>query len=195
MLSKLTALHKLKLPGSRRWQASLAALLPVSALLVGALTAAPAAAALNYLDQYKSEIPGGNGYCLDDWNYSQAAGNPVVAYPCNNSDPAQGWYSDGYALHLNYPNGYPTNTCLTVLNKQTGNGSPVGVAPCDESPEQAWDIYAADPGGGEMWNPYSGKCLDIPGYAVTQLGGPPHQLIIWTCNFQWNQTWFGPLAQ
>jgi Ricin-type beta-trefoil lectin domain len=186
--------RKLKLFTSRRWRVGLAALLPVSALLAGVLTASPASADDTwYFSTIQSAMQGGphDPACLDDWNWAQNNYAIVVAYPCNANDKAQQWALDitNDTIHPTDANGNPVySVCLDVY-ADAGPGANVDLYQCNHTDAQLW-FQSTDWIRGEYsrvvnYNAQSEQsCLDIPNYGndVTPPGGPPTQLHVWTCN-------------
>lgn len=190
---------KLKLLTSRRWRVGLGALLPVSAILVGVLTASPASAESNPSDSWsfgliQSAMQGGpyDPACLDDWNGTTNNYNPVVAYPCNYNDHGQWWAIDktNDTIHPAYETwlGQIVPNYLVCLDVYAGGGigADVELYQCNNTGAQQW-LSTANfaPGAyGLIINPQTHGCLDLPSYGqdVTPPGGPPTQEHIWTCN-------------
>ena len=188
----LAACRQVKLLTSRRWRARLAVLLPASALLASVLTATPASADDYGYGMLTTPVQvGPDQYaCLDDWQGATFPGAIVTSYPCDTNDNAERWAYDytNETLHLAAPDGTALNSCVDVYGAGTVNGTPVILWPCSSTdPAQIW-FYES---GGLFYNPNSAKCLDIPRWSVTQTGGPPIQLDIWTCKMPWetNQQW------
>lgn len=105
------------------------------------------------------------GSCLDNRNSSAADGNPIQAWRCNGS------IGERWTLK---PNGTlrAQGKCLDVLHSSTANGSLVDLRSCNGTAAQRWRLH-----GGELVNPASARCLDIPGASPS--GGV--QLVIWDC--------------
>jgi hypothetical protein len=184
MSSALRVRRGLNLLTSLRWRVCLAALLPVSALLAGVLTTSPASASSQgLLSSYTGAF--GEG-CLDAWQDTHKLLNLVVAYPCSNDDPAEYWYYDGTYIHPAGGNGPDYGSCLDVYGNG-GVGSPVDLYYCNGTDAQKWTLN----GNGQLVNKSS--CLDIPkwGYGMTQPGGNPIQMHVWSCgNIGPWQQWF-----
>jgi hypothetical protein len=190
-----------KLPSLRHRLAVLVAVLAVSVLLVSPAMSTPAEAdttTTGLISPWQLAYPDGNSACLDDWFDSTDAYNPVVAYPCDPyyQDPAQKWTLDTTNNTIQLANA--GSHCLDVYAGGLANGARVDLYPCNNSGAQTWEFLSfpwIGPYVGEIYNPQSNKCLDIPNYAngLTYPGGSPINLDIWDCHGGTNQTWlFNP---
>ena len=140
--------------------------------LVGGL--APAAAAAGPT----GPITGLAGKCLADSGGATANGNPIVLYHCTGGTE-QSWQvpGDGTLRVL--------GKCLDIRGAHaTADGTLVELWSCNGGGNQQWTATA-----GNLVNPQSGKCLDVPG----SNSADGTQLEIWTCgSHQPNQTWTVP---
>lgn len=112
--------------------------------------------------------------CVDDWGGNNT-GAAIAVYNCWN----------GNNQHFTFT---PDNTmtvygkCVGTQDNATGNGAKVVLRDCNPTEGgQQW-LRRYD---GSIYNPQSGRCLELPGWATdngTQLG-------IWDCHDGANQRW------
>jgi len=92
------------------------------------------------------------GKCVDNYQFSQNDGNPIVSWECTGTDN-QLWSA--------VPNTDNTLTlrvhskCLDVTSSGTANGTLVQLWTCNNSAAQKWVVN-----GAALVNPNSGRCLD-----------------------------------
>ena len=166
--------------GSRGGRALLATLLPLTALLVGLTTAAPASAGTSIYGF--AAIYGLNSMCMDDRADGVTGANPVQVYGCHNGTNQAWMYfqNNGNDIESALYGHEGQDMCLDINGGGTANGTPVDLWPCNGQPNQEW-VWMQ---GNSLYNPASAKCLDDPND-----GGPGTQLDIWTCNGYANQIW------
>ncbi|WTN43534.1 ricin-type beta-trefoil lectin domain protein [Streptomyces sp. NBC_00631] len=117
-------------------------------------------------------VVGLSGKCLDNAGGTTVDGSAIQLYRCNNS-AAQQWK--------------PTGDTLRVMGKCAGangtaNGTKILLATCDGSAAQKFTVRASDQ---SLYNPASGKCVDVPG--ANDADGTDLQL--YTCNGTAGQRW------
>lgn len=112
------------------------------------------------------------GKCVDNLG----AGTEVGVWDCWNGANQQFRFdTDHHALIIQ-------GKCATVRDEGTDNGTPVVLADCDNlKGGQKW-LRRAD---GSLYNPHSGRCLDLPGWVTTN----GTRLGIWDCLSGANQRW------
>lgn len=147
------------------------AVVSAGTLLAGIFTGGTASAT-----NFSGPVTDFESMCLDDAGNSQANFNPVQIYDCNDS-LAQLWTYNDESSTLKL---YNTNKCLDVHGGATANGTTVDIYDCNNTGAQKWVPRA----NFTLYNPQSGKCLDVPNWAYT-----PTQLIIWDCTSMGNQYW------
>ncbi|MEK8143483.1 RICIN domain-containing protein [Streptomyces sp. M10(2022)] len=75
--------------------------------------------------------------------------------------------------------------CLDVAAGGKAAGTKVDVHTCNGTGAQVWERNAASPmSAGTLYNPQSGKCLDVPNAAHSGV-----QVQIWHCTRASNQIW------
>jgi Ricin-type beta-trefoil lectin domain len=174
--------RKRKLSGSRWRRVSLAALVPVGALLASLLTVGPAGAVTDtqLYPGYVGPIFGIGSRCVDDSHQSLSDYNPILNWDCN-GDWNQQWDYTGSVIVLRNGGGGNTTGCITAGGYKPG--STVFLFPCgDGGQAQVWDTLA----GGRLYNPETGMCLDDPANSTRDA-----QLEVYTCNSGANQVWLG----
>ncbi|MER7754774.1 phosphatidylinositol-specific phospholipase C domain-containing protein [Kitasatospora sp. NPDC097643] len=126
--------------------------------------------------------PKGENVCLDDYQGTFKPGAKVDTWACNQSAPQQ-WRLIGDTIRMGSVSRPGGELCLDITGAGTGNGSPVGLWNClPGAPNQQWVLN----GKSQLFNPASGRCLDIP---AGQTGG--RQLDIWDCvGGAQNQVWY-----
>ena len=170
---------------SRAFTAIIALLSLTSGLLVSGATAASAAPAatpeLPWIGTGQVSSGAGTDMCLDNSGGSNAAGNPIDLYQCNDT-----W--DGQVWTLEYDGTLRIqNRCLDVQGGSSTDGTPVLLNKCNGSgsPGEQWEPQT----DGSLLNVNSGKCLGINGAVAN--GSP---LFIWTCDGNDTQVWHVPTA-
>jgi hypothetical protein len=123
-------------------------------------------------------IVGLAGKCVDDSGSGTSNGNPVILYHCTGGANQQ-WNIPGDGTIQVF------GKCLDIKGaKSTANGTPVELWNCNGGANQVWTAS-----NGNLVNPQSGKCLDVPG----SNSADGTQLDIYTCgNQQPNQLWTLP---
>jgi predicted alpha-1,6-mannanase (GH76 family) len=170
---------------SRALAAIISLLFLTSGLLVSGATAASAASAatpeLPWIGTGQVSSGAGTDMCLDNSGGSNAAGNPIDLYQCNDT-----W--DGQVWTLEYDGTLRIqNRCLDVQGGSSTDGTPVLLNTCNGagSPGEQWEPQT----DGSLLNVNSGKCLGINGAVAN---GTP--LFIWTCDGNDTQVWHVPTA-
>jgi predicted alpha-1,6-mannanase (GH76 family) len=170
---------------SRALTAIIALLFLTSGLLVSGATAASAAPAATpespWIGTGQVSSGAGSDMCLDNSGGSNAAGNPIDLYQCNDT-----W--DGQVWTLEYDGTLRIqNRCLDVQGGSSTDGTPVLLNTCNGSgsPGEQWEPQT----DGSLLNVNSGKCLGINGAVAN--GSP---LFIWTCDGNDTQVWHVPTA-
>jgi len=150
-----------------------APVLALLALLIGLLTAAPAAAATG-------AITGLAGKCLDVAGAASADGTPVQLYDCNGT-AAQQWTvgTDNTVRAL--------GKCLDVTGGSTADGAKVQLWTCTGGANQRWTVTAAN----DIVNPAANKCLDVSDNSSANGA----RVQIWSCTGGANQKWNAPAQQ
>lgn len=95
---------------------------------------------------------GSPGKCVDNYQFDQSDGNPIVSWECTGTDN-QLWSAvpntdNTMALRVH-------GKCLDVTSSGTANGTLVQLYTCNNSAAQKWVVN-----GGALVNPNSGRCLD-----------------------------------
>jgi hypothetical protein len=123
------------------------------------------------------QVTGLDGLCLGNQNALNTEGNPMVVATCD-GDAGQQWsvYSDST---LRTEGG-----CLDVVGAGTTSGTDVDWYPCNGTDAQDWTYES----NGELVNPNSGLCLDVPG------GDTSDRLDIETCTDAAYQQWKLPTS-
>lgn len=115
--------------------------------------------------------------CVDDSASGTADGNPIILYHCTGGQN-QSWTFPGDGTIQVF------GKCLSLTGSGTANGTLTVLRGCDSGTDQQWT-----PTNGNLVNPQSTRCLDVPGSNSTD----GTQLEIWDCgNAQPNQTWTIP---
>ncbi len=190
-----------------RWRLGvLAALLPVSALLMSSLAGAPASADGAPGPTIILDMPVNGAwdtYCLDVWGDQRSpTGVPVDAYECNGTE-AQNWYFDytgncvdndcAPLYHIELAQDH--SLCLDDWHSLGNSGNPVQIYRCNGTDAQLWQV--GPPGSWNLLNigatnsALQGMCVTTPGYTVTAPGATePVQLVMEPCSAQdWDQRW------
>jgi RHS repeat-associated protein len=118
-------------------------------------------------------VVGISGKCLDNADSSITDGNPIQIYRCNGTT-AQQWKLTGDVLRL------ASGKCASANG--TANGTKILLATCDGSAAQKFVVRSSDK---SLYNPASGKCVDVPG--SNDADGTDLQL--YTCNATTAQQW------
>lgn len=112
--------------------------------------------------------------CLDDDRNGTANGNKVDIYTCNGG-PSQNWeFVPGTqpgapgTLRIN-------GKCAAIEGNSTTRGALIDLYTCDNAAGEQWVITGYN---GELSNPHSGDCLNVPNGTTT----PSTQLNIGTCS-------------
>jgi len=147
-----------------------------------ALAAGPTPAAITLgANQISSGTTTAGSWCLDNSGGSNAAGNPIDIFPCNNTWDGQLWTveNDG-TVRIQ-------NRCLDAPS--TANGTQLVLDPCNGAATQGeqWQPMS----DGSLENVASGRCMGITGGDPVSNGT---RIIIWTCNGADTQQWHLPAA-
>ncbi|MCG6493897.1 phosphatidylinositol-specific phospholipase C domain-containing protein [Kitasatospora sp. A2-31] len=126
--------------------------------------------------------PKGENVCLDDYQGVFKPGAKVTSWACNQGAPQQ-WTMIGNTVRMGSVSRPGGELCLDITGAGTANGAPVELWTCvPGAPNQQWVLN----GKSQLFNPASGRCLDIPG---GQTGG--RQLDIWDCvDGAKNEIWY-----
>ncbi|MFI6445149.1 ricin-type beta-trefoil lectin domain protein [Kitasatospora sp. NPDC050543] len=117
------------------------------------------------------------GMCVDDNGFGTADGTAIQLWACHGDTSQQfSLAGDGTVRVL--------GGCLTAQNSGTGNGTPTEYHSCNGSTSQMWVPTAA----GWIYNPASGRCLDLPGWNATN----GNRLQLWDCHSGASQQWIIP---
>jgi hypothetical protein len=132
-------------------------------------------------DQITSGTATAGDWCLDNSGGSNAAGNPIDIYQCNDTWDGQLWtVEDDGTVRIQ-------NQCLDAPS--TANGTQLVLDPCDgaATPGEQWQPMS----NGSLANVASGRCMGITGGDPVSNGA---RIIIWTCNGADTQQWHLPAA-
>ncbi|MFF3004817.1 LamG-like jellyroll fold domain-containing protein [Kitasatospora sp. NPDC057940] len=114
------------------------------------------------------------GKCVDDWG-GGSTGAAVAIYDCWNGANQHFTFTPDNTMTVN-------GKCVGTQDNASANGAKVVLRDCNPAEGgQQW-LRRYD---GSLYNPQSGRCLELPGWAInngTQLG-------IWDCHGGANQRW------
>lgn len=122
--------------------------------------------------------------CLDILGGSAANGTPVQVYDKCHFDgsvtASQTWTEVGSTVRSAV-----SGKCLNVVGGGKAAGTKVDMYTCNGTGAQVWERNFTSPtSAGTLYNPQSGKCLDVPNAATSGV-----QVQIWNCTRASNQIW------
>ncbi|HTJ71033.1 MAG TPA: ricin-type beta-trefoil lectin domain protein [Actinospica sp.] len=121
------------------------------------------------------ETIGNGGLCLDVKGGASTDGTAMQLYTCNHTAAQQITYTSTNQVQI-------LGKCVDAANAGTANGTPVQLYTCNNSGSQTWVAQA----NGELLNPQSGRCLNVPGGNTTP---GAVQLQLQDCGVSASQTW------
>ena len=121
------------------------------------------------------EVLGDGNLCLDIRGGATANGTAAQISTCNHGSSQQVTYTASNAVQV-------LGKCLDANNAGTANGTLVQLWDCNSTGSQTWVAQA----NGELVNPQSGRCLDVPGGNTTP---GAVQLQLYDCNAGATQAW------
>lgn len=138
------------------------------ALLASIFSVGPASATA-----YTGPIRDFSNMCVDDANGQHANYTHIRTWDCNDSNGQMWTYHEDNTISL-----MSTNKCMQVHDGLRTEGTKVDLYDCNGTGAQVW-VNRPDY---SLYNPQSGMCLDVPGWAVTAI-----QLDISHCTQAHNQ--------
>ncbi|HET9168396.1 MAG TPA: ricin-type beta-trefoil lectin domain protein, partial [Actinospica sp.] len=121
------------------------------------------------------EVVADGGLCLDARGGASADGTAMQIYTCNHTTAQQITYTAADQVQ-------DLGKCLDAANAGTANGTLVQLYTCNNTGAQTWVAQA----NGELLNPQSGRCLNLPGGTTTP---GAVQLQLQDCGASAAQTW------
>ena len=121
------------------------------------------------------ETLGDGGLCLDANGGTNTNGTAMQLYTCNHSAAQQVTYTAANQVQV-------LGKCMDTANAGTANGTAVQLYDCNSTGAQTWVAQA----NGELLNPQSGRCLNVPGGNTTP---GAVQLQLQDCSASAAQTW------
>ena len=122
--------------------------------------------------RYSIQAAQASDLCVDATGAGTTAGTRMQLYGCNGTTYQDLYFHPENGTVRMYE-GTPNELCLTDLGGKGQDGDAVGLAACNQRPEQQWFVSKH----GEIVG-FHGKCLDVPGGNRQ----PQQGLWLWECN-------------